>query len=103
MPASKCVPFLELPMLEMIGWLATAMFAASYFCKTPTRLRFTQASAAVLWIAYGVIIHAPPVIVANVVVATLALYSVWRQSRSTLDTGAMKDTPGGLPERATGN
>jgi hypothetical protein len=92
-----------LPMLDSIGWLATAMFAASYFCKTPTRLRFAQASAAVLWITYGIIIHAPPVIVANVVVAVLALYSVWRQTRSAQETGAIKDAPGGLPEQATGN
>jgi hypothetical protein len=90
-------------MLESIGWLATAMFAASYFCKTPARLRFTQASASVLWITYGVIIHAPPVIAANVVVAVLALYSVWRQPRAAQVTGAMKDVPGGVPEQATGN
>jgi uncharacterized protein with PQ loop repeat len=90
-------------MLESIGWLATAMFAASYFCKTPTRLRVIQASAAALWFTYGVIIHAPPVIVANVVVAVLALYSVWRQPRSAQDTGTMNDAPGGLPEQAPGN
>jgi hypothetical protein len=90
-------------MLESIGWLATAMFAASYFCKTPTRLRFTQASASVLWITYGIIINAPPVIVANVVVAVLALYSVWRQSRSAKDASAISNAPGGLPEQATGS
>jgi hypothetical protein len=90
-------------MLDLIGWLATAMFAASYFCKTPTRLRFAQASAAVLWISYGIIIHAPPVIAANVVVAVLALYSVWRKPRSAQETGAMKGAPGGLPEQVTGN
>lgn len=90
-------------MLDLIGWLATAMFAASYFCKTPTRLRFAQASAAVLWISYGIIIHALPVIIANVVVGVLALYSIWRQSRSPEVSGAMKNAPGGLPEQATGN
>jgi hypothetical protein len=31
--------------------------------------------AACLWVTYGVIIHAPPVIVANVVVAGVAVYS----------------------------
>jgi hypothetical protein len=62
-------------MLESIGWVATAVFAASYFCKEPATLRRLQAGAALLWIAYGVLLKAPPVIVANVIVATLALWS----------------------------
>jgi hypothetical protein len=70
-------------MLEWIGWLATAVFAASYFCKGPVALRRVQAVAACLWIAYGVIIHAPPVIVANLVVAAVALYSSLARSSST--------------------
>ena len=28
-----------------------------------------------LWVAYGLLIHAMPVVVANLIVATLALYS----------------------------
>lgn len=66
-------------MLSWIGWVATALFAASYFCKEPARLRLVQALAALLWIVYGVAIAAPPVIVANVVVATIAATSAWRQ------------------------
>jgi hypothetical protein len=69
-------------MLEWIGWLATAIFAASYFCKQPIRLRGVQALAALLWIGYGILIKAPPVIVANLVVAVVAAYSAWRQHRS---------------------
>jgi hypothetical protein len=67
-------------MLEWIGWVATAVFGASYFCKEETTLRRIQAFAAVLWIAYGVLIKAPPVIVANVVVASLALASTLRRA-----------------------
>ena len=65
-------------MLTWIGWLATAVFASSYFFKQPVVLRRVQGLAAVLWIAYGVVIHAPPVIVANVIVATLAIWSSFR-------------------------
>jgi len=61
--------------LEALGWMATAVFASSYFAKEPATLRRLQAAAAVLWIAYGVILKAPPVIVANVIVAALALWS----------------------------
>ena len=66
-------------MLEWIGWIATGMFAASYFCKHPSRLRLVQALAAVLWIGYGLLIGAAPVVVANLVVAGVAAYSAWRQ------------------------
>ncbi|MBI1765282.1 MAG: YgjV family protein [Acidobacteria bacterium] len=64
--------------VEWIGWAATAVFALSYFCRQPTSLRRVQALAALLWIGYGVIIKAPPVIVANVVVAVMALLSSFR-------------------------
>jgi hypothetical protein len=63
--------------LEWIGWVATALFAGSYFFKQPLVLRKVQAGAALLWVVYGLIIHAFPVVVANVVVASVALYSGW--------------------------
>jgi hypothetical protein len=66
-------------MLNGIGWLATAIFASSYFCKRPVMLRSVQALAALLWIGYGLLIDAPPVIVANTIVAGAAAYSAWRQ------------------------
>ena len=65
-------------MLDYIGWAATAIFASSYFCKQPGKLRRVQALAGLLWIGYGVLIHALPVIVANLVVAAVALYSSFR-------------------------
>ena len=61
--------------IEWIGWIATAVFASSYFWKKPGALRWVQACAAMLWVFYGIIIHAPPVVVANVVVALVAVYS----------------------------
>lgn len=65
-------------MLNWIGWIATAMFAVSYLCKTATALRRVQALAALLWIGYGLLLHALPVVVANLVVAVAALYSSFR-------------------------
>ncbi len=62
-------------MLDLIGWVATIIFAGSYFCKRPVTLRGLQALAALLWIGYGIIINAPPVIVANLVVAVMAASS----------------------------
>lgn len=72
---------------DIVGWTATALFAASYFLREPRALRLTQAAAALLWLAYGIALRATPVIVANVIVATLALWS----ARST--RGARQDAP----------
>ena len=62
-------------MLSWIGWVATAVFASSYLCKRPATLRRVQAAAAVLWLVYGLLIHALPVVVANAIVAGVALFS----------------------------
>jgi hypothetical protein len=61
--------------VDAIGWIATALFAASYLCQHPLRLRRVQALAACFWIGYGVLIRALPVIAANSLVALAALYS----------------------------
>lgn len=68
-------------MFDGLGWLATVLFAGSYFCKTPRAMRRVQALAAFLWVGYGIWMNAPPIIVANLIVATLALYSDWKQPR----------------------
>ena len=65
-------------MIESVGWIATAVFAVSYFCRRPDAMRRVQALAAALWIVYGVAIKAPPVIVANLVVAAVAIISSFK-------------------------
>jgi hypothetical protein len=81
-------------MLDWIGWIATALFAGSYFCKRPIALRSTQAVAALVWVGYGIAIAAAPVVVANLSVALMAAYSAWREHcRAITDSGAA------LPER----
>jgi len=63
-------------MAEVVGWVATATFAVSYFFRQAAALRRVQAAAACLWIVYGVEIRALPVVIANVIVAAAALYSM---------------------------
>jgi hypothetical protein len=78
--------------MEYIGWIATALFAASYFFKQPARLRQVQAGAALLWVTYGWTIGAMPVVVANVVVAAMALASAFTpQSRAA--GGGLRERP----------
>jgi hypothetical protein len=67
--------------LDVIGWAATAMFASSYFFSTPAKLRLAQASAAVMWVIYGVMLGAKPVVVANLIVAGAAGYTTFVGAR----------------------
>jgi len=69
------------PLLELVGWAATGVFAGSYLCREPQTLRKVQAFAAILWIGYGVLIHSLPIIISNVIVATLASFSALRAGR----------------------
>jgi hypothetical protein len=67
--------------VDWIGWLATAVFLVSYFTAQPKSLRRVQGVAAGLWALYGVMIHSLPVIVANILVAGVAVASSFRKSR----------------------
>jgi hypothetical protein len=70
-------------MFEWVGWTATAVFTASYFCKSANSLRRVQICGALLWVAYGLASHARPVVAANVLVLTAAAFTIWRHERST--------------------
>jgi hypothetical protein len=74
------------PLLELVGWAATGVFAGSYLCHEPQTLRKVQAFAAVLWIGYGVVIHSYPIIISNVIVAALASLSTLRARRPSATT-----------------
>jgi hypothetical protein len=65
-------------MHDAIGWLATLVFSSSYLFRSPAALRRVQAAAALVWIAYGLLLHATPVIAANLIVAVAASASLLR-------------------------
>ncbi len=74
-------------MTSWIGWVATALFSASYFFKTRRSLLAVQVGAALVWIVYGAGLGAAPVVVANAIVAASAGWSVWRASRADKSSG----------------
>lgn len=65
-----------------LGWLATAVFVVSYFSKRASTLRRIQMLGAALWIVYGSLIHAAPVMVANALVLAAAAWSEVRAARA---------------------
>ena len=64
--------------VEYLGWGATAVFVGSYFCLRPSLLRGVQMAGALLWVIYGVLINASPVIVANILVFSAAAWTMIR-------------------------
>lgn len=62
-------------MIDYLGWAATAVFVGSYFCARAVSIKRVQMLGALMWAAYGVLIGAPPVIVANLLVFGAAAWT----------------------------
>ncbi|HVW68152.1 MAG TPA: hypothetical protein VHB68_04215 [Steroidobacteraceae bacterium] len=67
-------------MTQILGWVATAVFVGSYFFRRPAALRAFQMLGAALWIVYGVLIDAMPVIAANVLVFAAAAWTAFARN-----------------------
>lgn len=75
---------------KFLGWIATAVFVGSYFFARPAMLRALQMVGATLWILYGFLIHATPVIAANALVLAAAAWTTFYASavnRTPVSTG----------------
>jgi hypothetical protein len=70
---------MSLPLTDTLGWIATLVFVGSYLFSKPAALRACQMLGAALWIAYGVLIAAKPVIAANLLVLLAAACTLGRQ------------------------
>lgn len=68
--------------VELLGWVATAVFVASYFCGRADRLVQAQILGALLWTTYGVLMRAPPVVAANVLVAAAGVWKMRRVAKA---------------------
>jgi hypothetical protein len=91
-------------MVDYLGWAATMVFVGSYFCARPDAMRRFQMIGAVMWMAYGVLMHAAPVVVANLLVLCAA---AWTTTRASSDdpsrgvTGRVSAAPAASgPDRA---
>jgi hypothetical protein len=62
-------------MIDLLGWSATAVFVGSYFFRRPDALRRFQMLGALMWVAYGLLMRAPPVVAANLMVIGAAAWT----------------------------
>jgi hypothetical protein len=67
-------------MIDVVGWVATAVFVSSYFCTKAAALRRFQMLGAMIWIGYGALMHAAPVVAANLLVLGAAAWTARRRS-----------------------
>lgn len=74
---------------EILGWVATAVFVSSYFFAKPAALRAVQMLGATLWIIYGCLIGAIPVIAANALVFGAAAWTVARERFTNTTRGSL--------------
>lgn len=79
---------------DVLGWVATAVFVGSYFFRRAAVLRGIQMLGSALWIIYGVLIAARPVIAANVLVFAAAAWTLLRENASVGTTKAAGPAPG---------
>lgn len=68
---------------EYLGWAATAVFVGSYLCRRADALRCVQMLGAMIWMAYGLLLGATPVVVANLLVFGIAGWTLGRSWRET--------------------
>jgi hypothetical protein len=73
-------------MIEFLGWAASGVFVASYFFTRVEAIKSVQMIAALMWTAYGLLIGASPVVVANLLVFVVAAW--------TLSTDVRRPRPG---------
>lgn len=62
--------------IELLGWAATTLFVGSYFFTGAAALKRTQMVGALMWVAYGLLMDATPVVAANVLVFAAAAWTM---------------------------
>jgi hypothetical protein len=62
--------------VDGLGWAATAVFVGSYFMRA--NLTRVQMIGALMWVAYGLLKQAPPVVAANALVFCAAAWTARR-------------------------
>jgi hypothetical protein len=67
-------------MPDLVGWLATAVFLSSYLVR-PAYLLRVQILGALIWVAYGALLGALPIVTANLLLVAVASWSWHRRKQ----------------------
>ncbi|HTN54393.1 MAG TPA: hypothetical protein VML50_18440 [Anaeromyxobacter sp.] len=80
-------------LVDAVGWTATGVFVASYFLA-PGWLVRTQMLGALIWTGYGLLVRAPPVVAANVLVLAAA---AWKARQPAAEVPGRIASPAARP------
>jgi hypothetical protein len=79
----------NLNVVEIIGYLASALVVASFAMKSVVRLRIVSLIGSVVFVVYGVMLGSIPLIITNAAAAALNLWNLRREFRADRDLGAV--------------
>ncbi|MDR1679454.1 MAG: YgjV family protein [Prevotellaceae bacterium] len=63
--------------IEIIGYLAPAFLVLSFLCKDMFKLRLINTIGCVFFIAYGLLLPAYPVAIANAIIVGINIYQLF--------------------------
>ncbi|MDR0233034.1 MAG: hypothetical protein LBI82_13115 [Dysgonamonadaceae bacterium] len=70
--------------VEIIGYLASAFLVMSFaFNKNVVKLRIMSAIGCVLFVVYGFLLHAYPMVIANVIIVGINMYYLFFKKKSS--------------------
>lgn len=84
--------FAELRLTEWLGYLAAALVFATFYTKTMVPLRVIAIASNVLFIAYGYLHPAYPVLVLHVALVPLNIWRLWQMLTLVRDVQASNDS-----------
>jgi hypothetical protein len=73
-------------LIDYLGWIATAVFVGSYLCKGAASLKRVQMIGALMWVVYGLLLGATPVVAANLLVFSVAGWTLLEGARRASTT-----------------
>lgn len=84
---------MDLDGTELIGYLASALVVASLATTSVVRLRTISLGASAVFVTYGLLIDAIPIVVTNIVIAGLNLWFLSKELGGRRDLGAVVVPP----------
>ncbi|MBU3812165.1 MAG: YgjV family protein [Candidatus Niameybacter stercoravium] len=67
-----------IPLVEWIGYAASAVIAISLLMTDVGKLRIINSIGCLLFVIYGLLVHAYPVAVANLIIVFINLYHLYK-------------------------
>ncbi len=85
---------MNLSVVEIVGYLASALVVASFAMKSVVRLRIVSLVGSIIFVVYGVMLGSIPLVITNAAAAGLNLWNLRREFRPNRDLAAVQIAAG---------